>query len=286
MPAKSTVLAGQRFGRWTVLDPERLLGPDGWRARVRAAECRCDCGVVKLVRLSTLTNGTSQSCGCLQRETTAERGRIPENTAAMRAARRPPSPEHVARSIERFRSPSHRKTVGDAARTHGLSRHPLYGTWRKMLRRCENPAVKDYPTYGGRGITVCAEWRDVTAFITWIESNLGPRPIGMSIDRIDPDGNYEPGNVRWATSGEQVANRRKAVWLGSDHWQVILSALSESVTLDAPATYSALSVQVEDLAHSRPIWEGVLSGDPLLFGGEDEATIAYYRRLVELATAA
>jgi len=285
MPAKSVVPPGRRFGRWTVLDPERHLGPDGWRALVRAAECRCDCGTVALVRLGNLASGASLSCGCLQRETAAERGRIPENTAAMRAVMKPTDSERAARSAERFRSPAHRKIVSDASRTHGLSRHPLYGTWRKMRRRCENPDVKDYPHYGARGIKVCAEWRDVAAFITWIEANIGPRPARMSLDRINADGNYEPGNVRWATAAQQSANRRKAVWLGPDHWQVILSALSESGMPEASATYMALSVQVEDPARSRPIWEGVLSGDPLLFGGEDEVTVAYYRRLVELAEA-
>ena len=285
MPVKLLILPGQRFGRWTVLDPERHLGPDGWRAKARAAECRCDCGTIAIVKLGALTNGTSQSCGCLQREQASAWSRIPENIAPMLAARVPPSPEHIARSIERFRSPAHRKAVGDAARTHGLSRHPLYGTWRKMRRRCENPAVKDYPNYGARGVRVCNEWRDVAAFIAWIEANIGPRPPRMSLDRINPDGNYEPGNVRWATAAQQSANRRKAVWLGPDHWQVILAALSESGMPEAPATYMALAVQAEDLTRSRPIWEGVLSGDPLLFGGEDDATIAHYRRLVELALA-
>lgn len=286
MPSKRSILPGQRFGRWTVLDPEHHLGPDGWRARIRAAECRCDCGRVKLVRLATLTNGTSLSCGCLQREITAARGRVPQNIAPMLAARKPPSAEQVTRSIERFQSPEHRQIVSDATRTHGLSRHPLYGTWKKMRRRCEVPAVKDYPNYGGRGIKVCAEWRDVATFIAWIEANLGPRPPRMSLDRIDPDGHYESGNVRWATSAEQSANRRKAVWLGPDHWQVILTALSESDSPKASATYMALSGQVEDLRHGRPVWEGVLSGEPLLFGGESREVREHYRRLTELAVAA
>ncbi len=285
MPSKLQILPGQQFGRWTVIDPERHLGPDGWRARIRAAECRCDCGTVKLVKLATLTMGTSLSCGCLQREITAARGRDPQNIAPMLAAKKPPSAAHIARSIERFQSPEHRRIVSDAARTHGLSRHPLYGTWRKMRRRCENPVVKDYPNYGGRGIRVCPEWRDVATFIAWIEANLGPRPPRMSLDRIDPDGNYEPGNVRWATSAEQSANRRKAVWLGPDHWQVILAALSESDLPEAPATYMALSVQAEDLRQSRPIWEGLLSGEPLLFGGESEEVREHYRRLITAAVA-
>lgn len=79
-----------------------------------------------------------------------------------------------------------------------------------MLRRCEDSDNKSYPRYGGRGIAVCGEWHDVAVFIAWIEANIGPRPDGMSIDRIDNDGNYEPGNVRWATRSQQQRNKSRA----------------------------------------------------------------------------
>lgn len=212
MPSKRPIAVGQRFGRWTVIDPERHLGTEGWRARVRAAECRRDCGAAGLVRLSTLTERTSRSCGCLASEQKRAWGRVRENIMPMlrAAAARAPSETLIAQNVARLRSAEHRALVSATHRTHGLSEHPLYGTWRIMRRRCENPRVKDYPRYGGQGITVCAEWRDVTAFITWIEANIGPRPVGRTLDRIDNDGHYEPGNVRWATAKEQSANRRRA----------------------------------------------------------------------------
>ena len=177
---------------------------------------------------------------------------MPEHIAPMLAAPASLSDAQKAASVVRFRSPEHRARVSAAVTTHGLSRHPLYGTWKKMCRRCEVPTVKDYPNYGGRGIRVCAEWHDVTTFVAWIEANIGPKPPGVSLDRIDPDGHYEPGNVRWATAAEQCANRRKAAWLGLDHWRVILAALSEASTPDARATYVALSAQLEGVLSSTP----------------------------------
>lgn len=93
---------------------------------------------------------------------------------------------------------------------HGLHwrSYPLYNTWQGMLSRCENPDGKMYANYGGRGITVCDRWHDVQLFAEDIDRLIGPRPAGHSIDRIDNDGGYEPGNVRWATAKEQRANQR------------------------------------------------------------------------------
>lgn len=76
-----------------------------------------------------------------------------------------------------------------------------------MLQRCLNPNSDNYRWYGGRGITICLEWIDsFDAFL----ADMGERPTGMTLDRINPDGNYEPGNVRWATPKEQARNRRRA----------------------------------------------------------------------------
>lgn len=91
--------------------------------------------------------------------------------------------------------------------THGLHSHELYKVHGAMIQRCEDTRATSYQYYGGRGIQVCAEWHDVTNFITWIEQNLGTRPAGMTLDRVNPDGHYEPGNVQWATWSEQRTNR-------------------------------------------------------------------------------
>lgn len=92
---------------------------------------------------------------------------------------------------------------------HGFYLHPFYQTWRSMHRRCD-PSAYCRDRYFARDIRVCDEWIDVEAFIVYVEEHLGPRPVGYSLDRIDNDGGYEPGNIRWASSRDQALNRSKS----------------------------------------------------------------------------
>lgn len=97
-----------------------------------------------------------------------------------------------------------RERTGNATRKHGLRSHPLYGLWAAMIQRCTNPNNVDYRRYGGRGIQVCPEWRE--SFPAFLAA-VGPKPKGKSLDRYpNPNGNYEPGNVRWANQRQQVRN--------------------------------------------------------------------------------
>lgn len=91
--------------------------------------------------------------------------------------------------------------------SHGMHNSPEWRAWKDMKARCSNPTLRNYPSYGGRGISVCEKWRgSFSAFL----ADVGLRPSAeYSLERIANDGNYEPGNVRWATRLEQARNTRR-----------------------------------------------------------------------------
>lgn len=131
-------------------------------------KCKCDCGNTKVVRKDHLISGATKSCGCFEKENL--------NKLAFKS-------------------------------THEQSHTKLYYVWNSMKQRCNNPKVKGYKYWGGRGISVCDEWKDsFYSFYLWATNNGYNH--GLTIDRIDVDGNYEPSNCRWVTMKVQANNKR------------------------------------------------------------------------------
>jgi len=163
---------GHRFHRITVISEPFKEGLRQPRVMVR-----CDCGVeYSMFEFSAKRGNTVQCKDCAKSS--------PNRSAAA-------------------------KRMGRANKTHGQVGTPEYRAWNAMKNRCLIPTVKAYPSYGGRGIKVSPLWlNDFPAFL----SHVGPRPSPQhSLDRLDNNGNYEPGNVAWRTFSEQNANRRNSV---------------------------------------------------------------------------
>ena len=141
------------------------------RKKVRMVECLCECGNKIITRLVSYNNQHTKSCGCLHKIIAKQK------------------------CIERTK--------------HGNSRRGnhsgSYITWRGMVERTSNPNHKSYKFYGGRGIIVCDRW--LSSFENFLQ-DMGNRPEGFTLDRIDPDGNYEPLNCRWADEETQRNNKR------------------------------------------------------------------------------
>lgn len=151
-------------------------------AKRRLWHCRCECGTKRLIMDSQLKNGESQSCGCLRRD--------------------------KCRNLNY----SHGHTSSDqCANIHSCTR--TYSTWSAMKTRCNNPKHKRFHYYGGRGITYCDKWESFEGFL----ADMGERPQGKSLDRIDVNGCYCKDNCRWATDIEQANNKRLSLAAALNH---------------------------------------------------------------------
>ena len=170
-------LTGQRFGRLSVIASAGVVLTGKTNKKFSLWLCRCECGNETKVRGIKLRSGHTSSCGCLSRE----------------------------------RASTSKLRHGENSRRHGMTAE--YRCWAAVKTRCMNPKASGYDQYGGRGIQVCDRWKTFENFL----ADMGRKPSPEhSIDRYpDGDGNYEPGNCRWATKSEQRLNQRKSKTRGA-----------------------------------------------------------------------
>ncbi len=237
------VFAGQKFNRLTITDPKAISVQIGHKCLIL---CKCECGTERLFSRSGVVSGKVKSCGCWRRE-----NGVILMTALSRSLEHPPNwkdltgnkfgkwtvLEYKGRSAWLCRCDCgtvrtvqmghlrdrpegtcwrcKREALIKILTKHGMSKSSEYGILSGVLDRCFNKNNDSYHNYGGRGVTVCEEWRqDFMAFYR----DVGPRPsLKHSLDRWpDKNGNYEPGNVRWATAKEQGGNTRACVYFELD----------------------------------------------------------------------
>jgi hypothetical protein len=141
-----------------------------------------------------------------------------------------------------------------ANETHGMKGTRTYGIWNQMKQRCSNANVPNFHLYGGRGISVCNRWHQFENFY----ADMGPCPPGRSLERINNDGNYEPGNCRWATKKEQGRNKRNNRHLEHDGRTLTISEWSEVTKIPAYRISERINVlgwSVQD-ALTKPVRAG------------------------------
>lgn len=238
-------LTGKRFGKLTVIGRGQTRKTSGGQQKL-CWRCQCDCGNVIEVDGQKLRNGHTQSCGCIFKDYRPSRfkdltgmrfGRLTVVRLLEQSERKTKQYNWLCRcdcgnlvhanasklqtglqkSCGCFRQ-ENLNNIGDVNRKYKVVNKRLYAVYKSMLERCYSSDAREYQNYGGRGISVCAEWLGdygFDAFAEWaFENGYDPNAEhgDVTLDRIDVDGNYSPSNCRWISNAEQQNNKRTCIY--------------------------------------------------------------------------
>lgn len=192
---------GERYGMLTVIERGGYYVSPAGRKVVKWV-CRCDCGNIIEVTGVHLHSGNSLSCGCYGRQ---------QRLKAVKKG------------------------------THNKSRTRIYHIWQLMKYRCLNPAAANYSTYGGRGITVCDDWKSRNGFESFYEWSVNNGyDDSLSLDRIDVNGNYEPENCRWVDEETQHNNTQSSVKITYNGKTMTAAQWAREIGVDRHTIYDRL----------------------------------------------
>ena len=253
---KSPDITGKRFGKLVAISKsdKRKNNMSWWK-------CQCDCGKVLDVRLTSLLTGVTKSCGCSRKVGSTFEDLIGKRFNKLLVLERVGTRWHSpywkclcdCGNITYVNSSSLKYGAtkgcgcgeGQSLRTHGLSSTRLHGIWNGMKCRCYNKNSTSYKYYGARGIGLCDEWKnDFKAFYEW--SIINGYKEDLTIDRIDPNGDYEPLNCRWVDMNTQNNNRRDSVIIEYNGKSQTLSQWAKELNIN----YATLRNRINQLGWS------------------------------------